>query len=964
MLGSVESTNGSVYSTYYASNYNILEGTHLYGSVPSSVTSVDADYLIVTSVGTDTSVNVYNPTGYTLLGSTSRVSGTVSNLTSNDGVHLVFGSYSSGSNIEDYVDNNTSDVDSITDKGAHSNFTAQQYAPDSVYDTLAEEDTSGEKEVLNLYVNADDENKTGWSRAGTNPYLDAIDYNTSYVYVSGNSKLVGDFGFTDSGKSTQTINSVTVQLYAKQSLVDNNLEVFVWNGSVWTSLGVQKTPTSWDWMNWTATTELDTWTKIDGTKIYIQSRAAAGTYEVDCARLQVDYAPENYELDLEIQWTAVDYNQENEELCIYAGTVGNEDLRIDYWNGSSWISLFTDLTANSWNNVSISLTDATLTIRFKGGTETSDATQDTWDIDTVLLHVWTNQYTSEVEFTGSSNTYGWKQLNWTFDSAWTIASVSVTIQLYDYTLGDYPISGNGFIAYTSNAIANTDETKTLTITTDHQHFRDPAGNWKIKVKGAKTTTTQFDFEADWCKLEPTHWSEYTVSTEFLFSTMTTNTTQLNFTVVNQYNIAGVGVTIQVWNYSASAWATSGEAYLEYTSGGANETKLLSINTNPRFHTSNGDAKIKITGVLSTTTQYQQEINQIKLVHSYVADSRIHDVATINVTASATDVVSGGVVNVTVVVKNNGTVTETFNVTLFYDETAIGTKTVANLAPGDQETLGFAWNTTGVTKGSYRIRAEADSVPGETNKTNNAYTGAIIRVATQTLLQPFDWVTALLYAFMFLCASLVIVGLLFLLVKLLGKKRTKPYIEKKTGKLSGWQQMVGKNMLLEIDQTSGYHKVLSSFVSEVKKSDELLLVVTNKNSTLHSEFSEDENVRFLLLNSKASSPHPINEKETYLPASDLSVLLHACVETKKVAAAATEKTVNLLFDNLSDIILRCGFKRTHKFTRLLLKEISSPKTRVLFLFNPAAHDQEISSSIRDLFHINLAYPKGGGKVETL
>jgi len=150
----------------------------------------------------------------------------------------------------------------------------------------------------------------------------------------------------------------------------------------------------------------------------------------------------------------------------------------------------------------------------------------------------------------------------------------------------------------------------------------------------------------------------------------------------------------------------------------------------------------------------------------------------------------------------------------------------------------------------------------------------------------------------------------------------------------------------------------------KKSDELLLVVTNKNSTLHSEFSGDENVRFLLLNSKASSPQPINEKETYLPASDLSVLLHACVETKKGAAAATEKTVNLLFDNLSDIILRCGFKRTHKFTRLLLKEISSPKTRVLFLFNPAAHDQEISSSIRDLFHINLAYPKGGGKVETL
>jgi len=549
-------------------------------------------------------------------------------------------------------------------------------------------------------------------------------------------------------------------------------------------------------------------------------------------------------------------------------------------------------------------------------------------------------------------------LNWTFTSAWTTASVSVTIQLYNYTLGDYLISGNGFIAYTSNAIANTDETKTLTITTDPQHFRDAAGNWKIKVKGVKTTTTPFDFKADWCKFEPTYWSEYTVSTEFLFSSMTTNTpTQLNFTIVSQYNMASVGVTVQVWNYSASAYATSGPAYLQYTSSGTNETNLLSINSNPQFYTLNGNAKIKITGVSSTTTQYQQEINQIKLVYSYVVESYIHDVATINVTASATDVVSGRIINITVVAKNNGTVTETFNVTLFYDETAIGTKTVANLAPGDQKTLGFAWDTTGVAKGSYGIRAQANLVSEETNTNNNAYTGPLIRVVAQTSSQPFNWAV--------FCVLLVVFGAVFLsAVKLLGKKRTKPYIEKKTDKLSGWHHMVGKTMLLEIDPTSDYQKVLSSFVFEVKNSDELLFIVTNENSTLHSTFSASQNVRFLLLTSKASSPHPTNEKEKYLPASDPSALLHACEEIKKIAAATKEKTVNLLFDNLSDIILRFGFERTCKFTRLLLKEISSPKTRVLFLFRPAAHDQAISSSVRDLFNINLAYAKSEEKVQNL
>ena len=42
----------------------------------------------------------------------------------------------------DYVDNDDSDVDSSEDKGTHSNFTAQQYGPDSIYDTLTEQDTT------------------------------------------------------------------------------------------------------------------------------------------------------------------------------------------------------------------------------------------------------------------------------------------------------------------------------------------------------------------------------------------------------------------------------------------------------------------------------------------------------------------------------------------------------------------------------------------------------------------------------------------------------------------------------------------------------------------------------------------------------------------------------------------------------------------------------------------------------
>jgi len=173
-------------------------------------------------------------------------------------------------------------------------------------------------------------------------------------------------------------------------------------------------------------------------------------------------------------------------------------------------------------------------------------------------------------------------------------------------------------------------------------------------------------------------------------------------------------------------------------------------------------------------------------------------------------------------------------------------------------------------------------------------------------------------------------------------------------------MVGKKMLLEIDPASDYHKSLLSFVSEAKNNDESMFIFTSVNSSLHSTLSGVEKVNFRLLTSKTSSPQQINDKETLLPASDLSVLLDAFDRTQK----ADEKPINVLFDNLSDIILRCGFEKTYKFMCLLSEIVSSPKVTVLFVFNPTAHDPTISSSIRGLFKNQLVYAKNGPKVGTL
>ena len=97
----------------------------------------------------------------------------------------------------------------------------------------------------------------------------------------------------------------------------------------------------------------------------------------------------NYMMEIEVQFTGANYTQDNEELCIYTGTQDAESLTIEVWDGS-WKQVASFLSASSWNNISVAtyLISSTLTVRFKGGTDTGDASESTWQIDSVLLHTW------------------------------------------------------------------------------------------------------------------------------------------------------------------------------------------------------------------------------------------------------------------------------------------------------------------------------------------------------------------------------------------------------------------------------------------------------------------------------------------------------------------------------------------------------------------------------------------------
>jgi len=112
-----------------------------------------------------------------------------------------------------------------------------------------------------------------------------------------------------------------------------------------------------------------------------------------------------------------------------------------------------------------------------------------------------SEYTAEVEFTGVGNVEDWFSLTWAVDSCFSVSNVNVTLQLYNYSASQYSTSGDGYITYISSSTANTDETQTQAIITNPTHYRNSTGEWKIKIKGVKTTNSPFDLKVDWVEFQ-------------------------------------------------------------------------------------------------------------------------------------------------------------------------------------------------------------------------------------------------------------------------------------------------------------------------------------------------------------------------------------------------------------------------------------------------------------------------------
>ena len=613
------------------SDYYVETGNHVAGTVPESVQEVDGNNFVVES----TSPSTRYPEAYNLLGSTGYVSGSVSNLTVDDGVKMVFASYlSKNPNIEDAVDTDSSNEDMSPDKGNSSNFTAQRFGPDGIFNELSEENTgflrsenrymtSSLQTVNGLTAYSLNTTQTGtyversssrsggktctwgirvWKRASNGVETEITNGNkVATVIRSTNSEGTQFNTWGCPQTSLLPTDCIVVRIYVDLTANDVLLQEFVTE-----QLGAFQIDSGpWTIYYWTRRS-------FGGGQTTAYFRFADITHN---SRIEnFNYHLPNYQLDLEFQWTNVNYGEDNEFLCVFGGTMGSEDINVDVWQNNTWNRLITHLSTG-WNNVSVSsyLTDSTFTIRFNDETGTLDTVQDQWQIDVTLLHIWTYRSRVEVEFSGSSNPYNWTGLSWTVDSAWDMEDISVTLQLYNFKEGKYPTTGDGYIAYVSSSTPNTDESKTQNMTSGPKDFRDAVGGWRLRITGEKNTQFPLQLHIDLSSFI----IQSGASVAYTFTGIVTDSPQdIRFKLVSDHNVSNVGVVVQLWNYSISGYAVGGSGYDSYISKGANETKWLNITSGAADFVEGGEALLRITSTYSY--YFNQRTNSLKLDYSATA----------------------------------------------------------------------------------------------------------------------------------------------------------------------------------------------------------------------------------------------------------------------------------------------------------------------------------------------------------
>jgi len=178
--------------------------------------------------------------------------------------------------------------------------------------------------------------------------------------------------------------SEQVCIFVETATQDNEkLVAYEWNGATWQDLGPLD---SNGWNNFTSSF-------LNGPSYAINIRdkdktndPTQSSWNIDCIITECSSTEINYELDIEVQFKEVNIGNNYEQICIYMGSTTAEPLDVYIWNDGNWEMLASNLLQNQWNNMTRTITQNTVTLRFLGSLESNDVIQDRWEINSVLLY--------------------------------------------------------------------------------------------------------------------------------------------------------------------------------------------------------------------------------------------------------------------------------------------------------------------------------------------------------------------------------------------------------------------------------------------------------------------------------------------------------------------------------------------------------------------------------------------------
>jgi len=106
---------------------------------------------------------------------------------------------------------------------------------------------------------------------------------------------------------------------------------------------------------------------------------------------------------------------------------------------------------------------------------------------------------------------------------------------------------------------------------------------------------------------------------------------------------------------------------------------------------------------------------------------LHDVGVIDVAPSTLRVELGDLFSINVLVRNEGTEIEAFNVTIYCGDVLVGAKKVSNLLPYSKSTLNFNVDTSSLGAGNYTIRVFIPELTKEADLTDNEFLDGVVEV---------------------------------------------------------------------------------------------------------------------------------------------------------------------------------------------------------------------------------------------